>query len=265
MILLLALLQVQAPTVGDTVWAARTIYVRPGAVVRATPWPEETESPVQSLGAPVLERRGDSLTLRYPLVVWTPGAHPIEIPGPVLLGPGTAMDSLPAESATLFLESVIPDSVNVDSAPPEPAALAVTAPETSWWVLFEFVLLGAALAFAALRLARRRTRIVEPRPDSPVAAPDIVRWAGEGEVRAAQAAAGARLRQVVARAVPAASEALDLGACLAVLRPARPEWPLLELEGLLTALDAERFAASAGDPDLVERADRLRAELERMG
>ena len=59
--------------------------------------------------------------------------------------------------------------------------------------------------------------------------------------------------------------ALDTATCLRRLRPARPDWPLLELEGLLLALESERFAPGEGDPDLVDRADLLRADLERMG
>ena len=259
------LVQRPAPTVGDTVWAARTVYVRAGAVVRPTPWPDEADAPVQSLGAPTLERHGDSLTIRYPLVVWTSGEHPVEIPGPVLLGPGAAMDSLPDEATTLFIESVLPDSVDPDSAPPQPAALAVATNETSGGVLFEFAALGAALAFAALRFWRRQRRPTSPPVVAALPVPDVVRWAGGGEVRAALAAARARLRQTVARTVPEAAERLDLERCLAVLRTARPEWPLLELEGLLLALDAERFAPATGDPDLVERADALRGRLERAG
>ena len=53
--------------------------------------------------------------------------------------------------------------------------------------------------------------------------------------------------------------------CVARLRGVRPDWPLLEIEGLLHALEGERFAPGAGDPDLVDRADALRSTLERMG
>lgn len=254
-----------APTVGDTVWAARTVHVPAGAVVRPTPWPDAVDSPVQSLGAPSLERHGDSLTLRYPLVVWTPGEHPVEVPGPVLLGPGAAMDSLPDEATTLFIESVLPDSVDPDSAPPQPADLAVAAEETSWGVVLEFAALGAALAYGALRFWRRRRRAPVVTVATSLPVPDVVRWAGGGELRAALAAARARLRQAIARGVPEAAERLDLERCLVVLRSARPEWPLLELEGLLLALDAERFAPGQADPDLVERADALRGRLERAG
>lgn len=253
------------PTVGDTVWAVRTVHVPAGAVLRPAPWPDDADQPVQSLGPPQLERRGDSVAIRYPLVVWTPGEHPIEIPGGVLLGPGAAVDSLPTESTTLFIESVIPDSVNIDSAQLQPAALTVVTDERSWGTLLEFILVGLLLLYVALRFGRHRTLPAVAAAVRVPPAPDVVRWAGDGELRAAQAGARARLRRAVARAVPAAGESLDIGACLATLRTARPEWPLLELEGLLRALDAERFAPEQGDPDLVEQADALRLKLERAG
>lgn len=265
--LLLVALQAQAagPTVGDTVWVARTVFVPAGAIVRATPWPDEAGAAVQPLGAPVLERHGDSLLIRYPLVAWTAGEHPVEIPGPVLLGPGAAIDSLASEATTLFIESVIPDSVNVDSAPPQPAALTVGNAETAWLLPLEFGVLGTALAVAALRFGRRKRRPIATPSPSQTPDPDVMRWANDGELRAAQAGARDRLRRMIARAVPAAAERLDVDRCLAQLRVARPDWPVLELEGLLTALDAERFAPEQGDPDLVQQADALRGRLERTG
>ncbi|HET7040747.1 MAG TPA: hypothetical protein VFI13_01965, partial [Gemmatimonadales bacterium] len=186
-LLLVALVQdpASAPTVGDTVWAARTIFVPAGAVVRPTPWPDAADAPVQPLGPPVLERHGDSLTIRYPLVIWTPGPHPVEIPGPVLLGPGAAMDSLADESTTLYIESVIPDSVNVDSAAPQPPAATVGGNEHSWTPLLEFALLGIALGLGFLYLGRRRLEGEAVPVASAVTTADPVRWAQAGELRAA--------------------------------------------------------------------------------
>ena len=259
------LLQAQAPTVGDTVWVTRMVRLPPGAVLRAAPWPDDPAAAVQPLGAPLLRRSGDSVEIRYPLVAWAPGEHRLDIPGPAILGPGAASDSLPAQPVTLYIASVLPDSVPVDSAPPQPPAATLGRTETSWVPLLEFTLLGAALAGGALTLARRRRRrepAVEVR-DAP--RPDPLRWARAGELRAAEAAALAELRATIARAVPSAAPALDTASCLAVLRTVRPDWPLLELEGLLVALEAERFQPGEGDPDLVDRADALRGMLERLG
>jgi hypothetical protein len=260
-------LQVQAavPTVGDTVWVSRTVTVRAGAVVRPAPWPDEAGGVVQPLGPPMTIRHGGAVEIRYPLVVWSSGEHRIDIPGPAILGPGAATDSLDSEPATLFVRSVLPDSLDPDSAAPQPLAETLGGTEISWRPLIQFALLGAALAAGALWLGRRR----RPRDESVTVAtppaPDAIGWAKAGELRAAQAAALARLRAIVARAVPAASAGLDTESCLRMLRPVRPDWPLLELEGLLLGLEAERFAPGEGDPDLVDRADALRSELERQG
>ena len=264
-LVLVFLLQGAAPTVGDTVWVSRTVHVRAGAVVRPAPWPDEPGSVVQPLGPAVMVRHGDAVEIRYALVAWATGEHRLDIPGPAILGPGAATDSLDAEPVTVYVQSVLPDSVDPESAPPQPLAGTVGHTETSWGPLFQFGLLGAAIAAGALWLGRRRRRAdaVERRAAPP--APDALRWADAGELRAAQAAVLARLRAVVARAVPAATTGLDTEACLRMLRPVRPDWPLLELEGLLRALEAERFAPGEGDPDLVERADALRVTLERMG
>ena len=262
---LLLLQQTPAPPVGDTVWVSRTVRVPPGAVLRPAPWPDDAEGVVQPLGLPVLARHGDSVDIRYALVAWAPGEHQLDIPGPALLGPGAATDSLPSQPVTLFIASVIPDSINVDSAAVQPPAATVGRNEYSWTPLLEFALLGIALGMGFLYLGRRRAqREVVPGTNAAVAA-DPVRWARSGELRAAQATALAALRAAVVHAVPSATPALDTASCLAILRGVRPDWPLLELEGLLLALEAERFAPGEGDPDLVDRADALRVTLERLG
>ena len=253
------------PTVGDTVWVTRIVRVPPGAVLRPAPWPDDAEAVVQPLGAPLTQRHGDSVEIRYPLVAWAPGEHRLEIPGPAILGPGAAADSLPAEPVTLFIASVLPDSVNVDSAPPQPAAETVGRTERSWTPLLEFALLGVVLATGALTLGRKRRRGEAAATVAQIPVADPVRWAEAGELRAAQGVALAALRSAIARAVPSAPLALDTASCLAVLRGVRPDWPLLELEGLLMALEGERFAPGEGDPDLVDRADALRRTLERLG
>lgn len=263
--LVLLLLQGPAPTVGDTVWVTRTVRVPPGAVLRPAPWPDDAEGVVQPLGLPILQRHGDSVDIRYALVAWAAGEHRLDIPGPALIGPGAATDSLPGQPVTLFIASVIPDSVNVDSAAPQPAAETVGRNEHSWTPLLEFVLLGVACGLGFLYLGRRRGQGEVTPAASAVVTADPVRWAQAGELRAAQATALAALRAAVARAVPAATPALDTASCVAVLRGARPDWPLLELEGLLLALESERFAPGEGDPDLVDRADALRVSLERLG
>lgn len=253
------------PTVGDTVWVTRTVHVPAGAVVRPTPWPDTPDADVQPLGLPLMVRHADSVEIRYALVAWTSGEHRLAIPGPAILGPGAATDSLADLPVTLYIQSVLPDSVDPDSVKLQPPANAVGGTETSWVPLFDWTLLGLTCAAGALWFGRRRRRAITPDPLPAPPAPDALRWARAGELRVAQATALARLRATVSHAVPAAAPSLDTDSLLRVLRPVRPEWPLLELEGLLLALEAERFAPGEGDPDLVDRAEVLRQTLERLG
>jgi len=264
--LVIALLQQPAaPTVGDTVWVSRSLRAPAGSVVRAAPWPEDATADVQSLGAATVSRRGDSVEIRYPLVAWTPGEHEVDIPGPTILGPGASIDSLGPEPATLFIASVLPDTIDADSTPPRPPDGPVGRAEVAWLPLLEFLTLAGAIGAAVILFGKRRGGEVVAPGTSVTAAPDVMRWAREGEVKVALAAAQAQLRAEIARAVPAAHLGLSAEHCVEVLRLARPDWPLLEIEGLLLALDAERFAAGQGDPDLVDRADALRSRLVRGG
>jgi hypothetical protein len=265
-LLLVALLQQPAaPTVGDTVWVARSLRAPAGSVVRAAPWPDDATADVQSLGAATVGRRGDSVEIRYPLVIWTPGEHEVDIPGPTILGPGAAIDSLGSIPVTLFIASVLPDTIDPDSTPPRPADGPVGRAEVAWLPLLEFLTLAIALGAGVILFGRREKRAGVTPAAAAVASPDVLRWAREGEVRVALAASQAQLRAEIARAVPAAHPGLAAGHCVEVLRAARPDWPLLELEGLLLALDAERFGAGQGDPDLVDRADAMRSRLARGG
>lgn len=262
-LLALVLLQQAAPTVGDTVWVARSLRAPVGSIVRAAPWPDDATADVQSLGPATVSRRGDSVEIRYPLVVWTPGEHPVEIPGPTILGPGASIDSLGPQPVTLYVASVLPDSIDPDSTPPRPPDGMVGRAEVAWLPLLQFAALALALGAAVIHFGRRKPRDAVPEVPTPIITPDVMRWAEEGEVRVALAAAQAQLRAVIAEAVPAAHTGLSAEHCLEVLRLARPDWPLLEIEGLLLGLDAERFAAGQGDPDLVDRADALRSRLVR--
>jgi hypothetical protein len=257
--------QAAAPTVGDTVWVSRSLKAPAGSVVRAAPWPDDPSADLQPLGPAIVSRLGDSVEIRYPLVGWTPGAHEVDIPGPTILGPGARVDSLPSRPATVYIGSVLPDTVPVDSLAPQPPDEAVGGAETSWLPVIQFSLLGLAVAAGLLVFRRRRRGEGSVPVSKPPAAPDVMRWAGSGELRAAQGAALARIRAIIAAAVPAAHPGLAIDDCIAILRGAKRDWPLLELEGLLLALESERFAPTAGDPDLVERADALGARLERAG
>ena len=242
--LLLALLQATPPaaTVGDTVWAVRTVAAPAGAVVRPGAWPEDRGADVEALGPPLVHRDGDSVEIRYPLVAWAPGTHTVDVPGPLLVYGTGRVDSLPPLELTLAIASVLPDTVVADSAPIQPMAGAVVVTERHWGPFLALSLLGLALALGALVLGRRRGKAFTPPAPPPIPRPDVVGWAEAGEWRAAAAGALARLR--------------------AVAGTARARDARLELEGLIGALEAERFAPDDGDPDLVEQAVALARRLE---
>ena len=258
------MIQGPMPTVGDTVWVRRAVPLRAGQTARAPEW--ELTGDVEMLGPPVLSVRGDSAVLAYPLVAWVPGAHSVAMPSPILLAPDGSVDSLPVETRTFEVRSVLPPRADSAVAPQPEAGIVRRRVVTAVPLV---ILLGAA-ALLVLPLQwwwRRRGR---PLPLPAIAAGGVAagapveRWADAGEARAVLALAAARIRSVIAEAVPEAHEGLDTEACLARVAAARPDWPLDELAAVLRSLDEARFApqafpgALALHDDAATLADRLR-------
>jgi hypothetical protein len=234
------LLQAPAPTVGDTVWLSRIVALPPGHVVRAADW--EPADPIEVLGHPRVVVTGDSAEIAYPVVVWQPGQLIIELPGPLLLGPGGTVDSLAGEKVRLDVRSVLPPVRGDSAIAPQPQAGLVVRREVSLVPLL--LLWGVALAaLIPLHLWwRRRGKPIRIAPSGPVfPEPPLDRWADDGEYRAVAGVAAFRLRAAVAERVAAAHQSLDTGRVLAELAAARPDWPLEELGTLLRALDSARF------------------------
>jgi hypothetical protein len=255
---LTSLLQDRAPTVGDTVWLSRTVALPPGHVARAPDW--DPADPIELLGRPRVMVTGDSAEIAYPVVVWRPGQHLIDLPGPLLLGPGGTVDSLRGERLRLEVRSVLP-AVPPDSVlPPQPRASLVALREVTLVPLA--VLWTAALAILLpLHLWwRRRGKPVpaappgQPLPDAP-----LDRWADAGEYRAVANISVVQLRAAVAQRVAAAHPGLDTERLLAQLAAVRPDWPLEELGDVLRALDDARFGLTAS-PDTL-RLSRSSLEL----
>jgi hypothetical protein len=234
-------LQGAAPSVGDTVWLSRTIRVPAGYAVRAAEW--EPSDPVELLGRGRVVQAGDSARISYPVVVWRTGQHTIELPGPLLLGPGGTLDSLPGEPVSVEMSSVLP-AVPPDSLAPQPRASLVSRrvvspiPVALLWLLSLAVLLPVHLWW------RRRGKPVRAAP--PAIRPDalelpLARWADAGEYRAVANVAAARLRAAMEQRVASAHQGLDTERVLAEIAASRPHWPLQELSELLRALDNVRF------------------------
>jgi hypothetical protein len=240
--------QVSSPTVGDTIWLSRRVALPPGHVVRASEW--DPADPVELLGRPRVVVTGDSAEIAYPVVIWQPGLQNIELPGPLLLGPGGSVDSLSGERVRLDVRSVLP-ATNPDSLLPQPRASLVNRSEVTPLPLV--ILWGLALAvLIPLQLWwRRRGKPVPsatPLPDLPD--PPLARWADAGEYRAVASVAAARLRSTVAERVASAHPGLDTERLLAELAAARPHWPLEELGVLLVALDNARFGLTTSSEAL---------------
>jgi hypothetical protein len=247
---LVFLLQGGAPTVGDTVWLSRTIALPPGHVVRAADW--EPADPVELLGRPKVVISGDSAQISYSVVFWRPGSQVIELPGPLLLGPGGTVDSVAGQVVRLTVRSVLP-AVPPDSVlPPQPRASLV--PRRAVTLLPLAILLTLALALLLpLHLWWRRRGPSMPPVRMPTDLPDppLNRWADAGEYRAVANVAAVRLRSTVARQVTGAHAGLDTERLLAELAAVRPHWPLAELANVLRKLDDARFGIT-GSPDALE-------------
>jgi hypothetical protein len=245
-------LQAGEPTVGDTVWLTRTVSVPAGYAVRAADW--DPTDPVELLGRARVVISGDSAQISYPVVLWRPGRHVVEMPGPLLLGPGGTVDSLGSERVRLEVRSVLPP-VPADSAlRPQPRAALVPrrvvtpGPVAILWAAALVLLLPIHLWW------RRRGKPTRAQPPAILAGafePPLSRWADAGEYRAVASVSAAQLRAALAERVAAAHPGLDTERVLAELAAARPDWPLEELGALLRALDDARFGLTPS-PDALE-------------
>lgn len=237
-----------APTVGDTIWVARTVAVPPGATLRPADW--DPADPVERLGPPRVTPHGDSADIAYPIVVWRAGPITLDVPGPLLLTEGGRIDSVPPRPMDLRIASVLPP-VPPESLAPQPRADFV--PRTSLSVLPLLLLLAlAALLLAPLHWWWRRRGKPRPRPALALlgeAGPPLDRWADAGETRAVASVAAQRLRSLIAARMPSAHPGLDTEDVLRVVAP-RTDWPLGELADLLRSLDEARFGQTAF-PDAV--------------
>ena len=265
--LVLALLQATGwsvapaqPTVGDTIRLERHVPASPGWRVRAAkldPMPM-----IEPLADPAVLRAEGGWVVRYAVVAWESGAFRHPMPPLMLLGPDGQVDSLPGDTATFALRSVIGDTVT--AAAPQPALLPLR-PERRDPLPVTFGLVAALGAlFAGLSWRQRGPRRVEVPLHVPVE-PEVPdeRWLAAGEPRAVAARAAGQLRTVLARTIPTAHPALSTAECLAAVERDRPDAPLRDLATVLLALDRIAFATAHGADvgDLAGRARTLTREF----
>lgn len=259
MIAAILLLQTAAavPSVGDTIWLARTVVVPDGYTVR--PPADSLSGAIELLGPPQMVTQQGTVLIRYPAVAWEPGRHAVALPGPVLIAPDGTADSVAPFEVTVAVRSVLPQA-RTESLPVQPPTGLVGRSRSTPVPLLVALLLAAVLLAPLHWWWRRRgPRVpVEP-PATDSSGVPFARWAEAGEQRAVLAAAAAVLRTVITGAVPEARPGLDTTAVLAVLAERRPDLPLAEIEQVLRELDGARFApAAVGDAaDVARRAAAL--------
>lgn len=254
------LLQAAAPSVGDTVWLSRTVRVPAGYAVRATDW--EPADPFELLGRARVVTTGDSARISYPVVLWRPGQHTIELPGPLLLGPGGTVDSLAASRVRVEVMSVLPPTPPDSSLAPQPRAGLVSRAVVSLTPLALLWLVAAILLLPLHLWWRRRGKTARAAPPvvrSEALEVPLARWADAGEYRAVANVAAVRLRGAVEQRVASAHAGLDTERVLAEIAAARPQWPLQELSDLLRALDDVRFGVAPSSEAL--RLSRATSEM----
>jgi hypothetical protein len=245
-----AAIQSAPPTVGDTIWVTRTVDLPTGRTLRAADW--QVADPVELLGQARITLRGGSAQVAYPLAIWRPGTHTLQVPGPLLLASDGGVDSLGPETVTLHIASVLPRPATDTTLRPQPRADFVPRPVTTPIPLILLLGLAIAVLVPIHRWWRRRGRPAH-RPSGAElgeAKPPLERWAEAGESRAVAAVATSRLRSALAARLPAALPSLDTEAVLTRVAEERPQWPVDELSSVLRALDQARFGDATGPESL---------------
>ena len=239
---LLLLLQAAAPpTVGDTIWVSRAVRIPPGDSIRPGDW--SLDGPVQLLGRARVTIQGDTAVIGYPLVAWVPGSHQLDVPGPILVSAAGIEDTLPAQSLTIGVASVLPVGVPDSALAPQPPATVVghgmvtLLPSLILLVLLAILLLPVHLLWRRRGRALPPTRVVTEEPPTDEV---VRRWSDAGEHRALAALLAGQLRAALARTVA-------------------PRGSLEDATRLLAALDSARFAPRPG-----EEAERTISEALRL-
>ena len=252
------------PTVGDTIRVERTIETPAGWRVRAGKLDQYGDG--EQLGEPSIVARPTGWTVRYLIVGWRAGSATITMPSLWRLGPDGSTDSLPGGTVTLRIASVIPDTLTAPQ--PQPSLGLLRLGRSSAIPVIAAVVVSVGLLFGLIAWRRRASRLVADHlalaRDAEI--PDQ-RWLAAGEPKAVAARAAQRLRQALARAIPAAHEALSTTEVLAAVERARPDAPLRDLRDLLHALDQVAFATAHGVDvaPLAARARTLARELRPNG
>ncbi len=260
---LLLLLQAGLPTVGDTIWIKRTVTLPAGADVRPAEWAPEGD--IGLLGRPVLRQVGGEVTVAYPAVAWRPGSHTVVIPGPVIVRADGRIDSLPPESRTLQVLSVLPAETAPERLAVQPEAGIVSQRITEPWPLVAFLLI-ATVIFLPVRWwwLRRGPPMPEWAPVASSTALPLAEWSEAGEDRAVAAIAHRELRSAMLGQLPGVPAGVVDSRLVRIVEEQRPRWPADEVATVLRALELAQFSEGGQGELLVltARAEELRARIQ---
>jgi hypothetical protein len=251
-------------TVGDTVWLERFVPAPPGWRVQLRQGEPLANSSVEPLGDAVARPTAGGWVVRQAVVAWAPGVYATAPPSILRVAPSGRVDSLPRDTASFRVWSVIPDSVTAPA--PQPLLPPLRGAIRNPLPVSLAVLSAGGLLLAAVRWRRRPPRDVPPLPHVPLE-PEVpdARWLAAGEPKAVVARATHRLRTVVQGTVPVAHLALSTAECLSAVERVRPDAPVRELRDLLEQLDRVAFASAHGTDvaALAKMARRLAEEIAR--
>ena len=221
MLALLLLMQSAGPTVGDTLWVTQEVQIPRGMSVR--PRPVTATQAFEPLGPPEVVAQERQVTIRYPLVMWQPGRHTVELPGAILVRADGWSDTLPPAVATIDVRSVLPGPPS-DTIPPKPPQEPVPRTTPALLPVLVLALLAGLLLVPLHWWWRKRGRGLRPekrasahRPQSSGLEPAVLTgWSDAGELRmAAEGWAGYLSQRLLVRDDP------ELARLVARLRAAR--------------------------------------------
>jgi hypothetical protein len=194
--------------------------------------------------------RGDQAEIRYPLVAWEAGDHQVDVPGPIVTHQSGVEDTLPTQSMTFVVHSVLPAGVPDTQLKVQPPATTVLRRFVSPFPVMVLGTLAALLLIPLFWWWKRRGKpvplIIEAASSGP--SEDLVRrWVESGERRVVAGVAANLLRSAIAELIPSAHEGLDTATVIQEINRQRPNWPGGEIASVLTALDTLRFAPTRQD------------------
>jgi hypothetical protein len=226
------------------------------------PRPVAATQAFEPLGPPEVVAQERQVTIRYPLVMWQPGRHTIELPGTILVRADGWSDTLAPAVAVIEVRSVLPGPPS-DTIPPKPPQEAVARTTPALLPVLVLTLLMLLLLLPLhwwwrKRGSKSRAVVAGPAPTGASAAnPTLLgKWTEAGELRmAAEGWAGYLSQRLVVRDDP---ELAQLVSRLRAARFSAESAPVLsELVREASQVAGSNRAGHSSDPRLSSHGSRL--------